>query len=148
MFSRRTAIFAGVGMTMSFCAGCGSTEPAPNDASSAPASPSSSTVTAAPTPVAESICSVGVPGPPTTQSAFTDHLPDHFLVKEICASDVGPALGGKEAVAGLSDLAAAEVADSYSSPDRVVLKALVGQAESGDASPFVDAFLSRAGETR
>ena len=100
-------------------------------------------MTAAPTPY----CNVGVPGPPTTQSAFTEHLPHHFLVKEICASDVGPSLGGEDAVAGLSDLAAAEVTDSYSSPDRLVLKALVGQAESGDASPFVDAFLSRVGDT-
>jgi hypothetical protein len=103
---------------------------------------------AAPTPAAEPVCNVGVPGPPTTQSAFTDHLPHYFLVKEVCASDVGPALGGKDAVAGLSDLAAAEVTDSGSSPDRLVLKALVGQAESGDAGPFVDAFLSRVGETR
>jgi hypothetical protein len=93
-------------------------------------------------------CDVGLPGPPTIQSAFSDQLPHYFLVREICASDVGPGLAGKDGVAGLSDLVAAEVADSYSSPDKVVLKALVGKAESGNAGAFADAFFSRLGETR
>jgi hypothetical protein len=79
-------------------------------------------------------------------------VPDHFAVREICAADVGGGLAGADAVAGLSDLSAAEITDTYSSPDLVVLKALVGKAESGaaggDAGGFVDAFLSRVGETR
>lgn len=133
-------------MTVALCAGCGVTETAPN-ASSAQASPSSSAVTTGPTPAAEPVCNVGLPGPPTVQSAFSEHLPHYFLVKEICASDVGPSLAGKDGVAGLSDLVAAEVADSYSSPDRVFLKALVGQAESGNAGAFVDAFFARLGDT-
>jgi hypothetical protein len=135
-------------MTVAFCSGCGSAETAPNDTSSAHASPSSSVTTGAPTPTAAPVCNVGMPGPPTVQSAFSDHLPHHFLVKEICASDAGPGLAGREAVAALSDLTAAEITDTSSSPDLVVLKALVGQAESGDAGAFVDAFLSRVGETR
>jgi hypothetical protein len=133
-------------MTVAFCSGCGSTDTAPDDSSSAHASPSSSAH--APTPTAAPICNVGRPGPPTIQSAFSDHLPHHFVVKEICASEVGPGLAGTEGVAGLSDLAAAEVADTYSSPDSVDFKAVVGTAQSGDAGAFVDAFLSRVGETR
>jgi hypothetical protein len=105
-------------------------------------------MTAAPTPTPQPVCNVGTRGTPDIADTFTDHLPHHFLVKEICASEVGPALAGRDAVAGLSDLAAAEVAESYSSPDRVVLKALVGQAESGNANAFVQGFLSRVGETR
>ena len=93
-----------VAVTAALCAGCGATETAPTNTSSANASPSSSTVTAAPTPSAAPYCNVGTPGPPTIQSAFSDHLPHYFLVKEICASDVGPGLAGKDAVAGLSDL--------------------------------------------
>lgn len=143
----RTSLLFAIAMTIGLCAGCGATETAPNNTSSANASPSSSAVTTGPTPTAAPYCNVGLPGPPTIQSAFSDHLPHYFLVKEICASDVGPSLAGKDGVAGLSDLVAAEVANSYSSPDLVVLKALVGQAESGNADAFVDAFLARAGET-
>jgi hypothetical protein len=75
-------------------------------------------------------------------------VPDHFAVREICAADVGGGLAGADAVAGLSDLAAAEITDTSSSPDLVVLKALVGTVESGNGEAFVDAFLSRVGETR
>jgi hypothetical protein len=146
--TRRTSLLFTIALTIGLCAGCGATETAPNNTSGANASPLSSTETGAPTPTAAPYCNVGLPGPPTIQSAFSDNLPHYFLVKEICASDVGPSLAGKDGVAGLSDLVAAEVADSYSSPDLVVLKALVGQAESGNASAFVDAFLSRLGETR
>jgi hypothetical protein len=91
---------------------------------------------------------VGIRGTPDIADTFTDQVPHYFLVKEICASDVGPGLAGAEGVAGLSDLASAELTDTGSRPDVVVLKALVGQAESGDAGAFVDAFLSRVGETR
>lgn len=122
-------------MVVALCSGCGSTETA---ASSTPE----------PTPTAAPYCNVGRPGPPTIQSAFSDHLPHHFLVREICASDVGAGLAVNDAVVGLSDLVAAEVADTNSSPDLVALKALVGQVESDDASAFVDAFMSRIGETR
>lgn len=134
-------------MTIGSCAGCGATETAPTNTSSAQASASSSTVSEAPSPTAEPVCNVGSPGPPTIQTAFSDHLPHHFFVKEICASDVGPSLAGKDGVAGLSDLVAAEVANFDSSPDRVFLKALVGQAEFGNAGAFVDAFFARLGDT-
>jgi hypothetical protein len=136
------AFSVAIAMALVCCAGCESTQNTPTNTSSPQASPSSSTPTAAPS------CDVGSPGPPTIQSAFSDHLPHDFLVKEICASEVGPGLAGEGAVAGLSDLVAAEVTDSLSSPDIVVLKALVGQAESGDAGAFVQGFLSRVGETR
>jgi hypothetical protein len=135
-------------MTVAVCSGCGSTETDPKDTSSAHASPSSSVTTGAPTPTAAPVCNVGKRGTPDIADTFTDQVPHYFLVKEICASDVGPGLAGADGVAGLSDLAAAEVADTGSRPDLVVLKALVGQAESGDANAFVDAFLSRVGETR
>jgi hypothetical protein len=136
--NRRKSLLFATATVVVFCSGCGSTETAPGNTQSAIASP---------TPTTAPDCNVGLPGPPTIQSAFSDVLPQRFLVKEICASEVGPSLAGKDA-AGLSDLAAAEVTDSSSSPDLVVLKALVGEAESGDASAFVDAFLLRMGETQ
>jgi hypothetical protein len=144
----RTAMLLVVGTAAAFCAGCGSTETAPSDTSTAHAAPTASTGTAAPTATAEPVCNVGLRGTPDIADVFSSQLPTHFLVKEICASDVGPGLAGADGVAGLSDLAAAEVADTYSSPDAVDLKALVGTAHSGNAGPFVDAFLSRVGDTR
>ncbi len=91
---------------------------------------------------------MGTQGTPDIADVFSGQLPGYFLIKEICASDVGPGLAGADGVAGLSDLAAAEVSDTYQSPDAVVLKALVGKAQSGNAGAFADAFLSRVGETR
>jgi hypothetical protein len=128
-------------MVLMFCSGCGATDTAKNDASNATSSPTASTAPE---------CNKGERGAPDIADAFTDHVPPYFyfLVKEICASEVGPGLAGKDAVAGLSDLAAAEIVSKNSSPQSVQLKALVGKAQSGDAGAFVEAFLSRIGETR
>ena len=146
--NRRTSLLFAIAMTIGLCAGCGATETAPTNTSSAQASASSSTVSEEPTPTAEPVCNAGTRGTPDIADVFSGQLPDYFLIKEICASDVGPGLAGADGVAGLSDLAAAEVSDTYQSPDEVVLKALVGKAESGNAGAFADAFLSRLGETR
>ena len=94
------------------------------------------------------VCNVGHRDPPDIASEFVAHLPRHFAVKEICAADVGPGLAGAEDVAELSDLAAGEVTETYSSPDSEELKALVGTVKSGNGNAFVDAFLSRVGEAR
>lgn len=88
---------------------------------------------------------MGRPGPPSMASAFTDHLPREFMVKEICAAEVGP---GLEDVDALSDHAAAEVVITSHSPDDVALTALMGAAASGDGTAFVDGFLTQIGEKR
>src|SRR5918997_4565044 len=103
----RTAIFLAVGMPIAFCSGCGSPESAPSNTPGAHVSPSQSAVTPGPTPAAQPVCHVGTRGTPDIADVFTAQVPDHFLVKEICASEVGPGLGGADGVAGLSDLAAA-----------------------------------------
>jgi hypothetical protein len=117
-------------MALMFCSGCGST------------------ATPSPTPTAAPQCNKGVRGAPDVTDAFDAQVPDYFRVEEICASDVGPGLVGADGVAGLSDLAAAEVIYTSSSPESLAMKALVGKAEFGNADAFVDAFLSRVGETR
>jgi len=137
-------------MTMGLCAGCGATETAPTNTPSAQASASSSTVSEAPTPApaAPAACNAGTRGAPDVEDVYSGQLPSYFGIREICAADVGPGLAGADGVAGLSDLTAAEITDTYQSPDEVVLKVLVGKAESGNAGAFADAFLSRLGETR
>ena len=148
--SRHTALLLAVALTVALCAGCGSKgdTPASSTATSAQASPSSSTATTTSSPSAVPYCNAGVRGTPDVADVFSAQVPHYFLVKEICASEVGPGLDGKDAVTGLSDLAAAELSDTYQSPDDLALKALVGKAQSGDARTFVEAFLSRIGETR
>jgi hypothetical protein len=137
-------------MTLALCSGCGSTDSAAtgSDTPSTHASPSSSTVTGSPTPASKPACNVGHRDPPDIASEFVAQLPRHFAVREICAADVGPGLASAEDVAELSDLAAGEVTETYSSPDSEELKALVGTVKSGNGDAFVDAFLSRVGEVR
>lgn len=135
-------------MAVVFCSGCESSQTAPNNTSSGQASPSSSAVTTGPAPAAPAACNVGTRGAPDVEGVYSGQLPSYFGIREICAADVGPALAGADALAGLSDLTAAEITDTYSSPDRIALKALVGTAKSGDADAFVNSFLSRVGETR
>jgi hypothetical protein len=132
----RAACAAVAGITLAWVTACGSTEqpPAPTP-SAAPA----------PTPSATPSCAMGPPGPPSIASAFTEHLPRRYFVKEVCAADIGP---GLDDVAGLSEFASGEVILTDSSPDGLASRALVGVAESGDGTGYVDAFLSQIGETR
>ncbi|MBP1822688.1 hypothetical protein [Mycobacterium sp. OAE908] len=146
--SRRAAFLVAIAMALVFCAGCESSQPAPNNTSSAQASPSSSTATSTQAPAAPAACNAGTRGAPDVEDVYSGQLPSYFGIREICAGDVGPGLAGADGVAGLSDLTAAEITDTYQSPDEVVLKALVGKAESGNGGAFADAFLSRVGETR
>lgn len=67
---------------------------------------------------------------------------------DLCSRRRSPGLAGPEVVAELSDLAAAEVTDTNSSPEIVSLKALVGTVKSANGDAFVNAFLSRVGEAR
>lgn len=137
------ALVVTAGMAVALCSGCGSTDTAATSSDT----PSSSAVIGSPTPASMPACNVGRRDPPDITSEFVDHLPRHFAVKEICAADVGPGLAGAD-VAELSDLAAGEVTETYSSPDSEQLKALVGTVKSGNGDAFVDAFLSRVGEVR
>jgi hypothetical protein len=147
----RTALIVTVGVAVALCSGCGSNDTAPSgsDTSSTHASPSSSAVIGSPSPITMPACDVGRPGPSSIDSVFVDQLPrSEFTVKEICAADVGPGLAGAEVVAELSDLAAAEVTETNSSPEHPNPKVLVGTVKSGNGDAFVDAFLSRVGDTR
>ena len=130
-----TALFVTVGVTIALCSGCG-----PNDMASAGEEH---------TRTAMAACDGDRPGPPSIDSAFVDHLPRHYTVDEICASDLGPGLASAEVVPELSGLAAAEITSAYSLPDDDGgLKALVGTVKSGNGDAFVDTFLSRVGEAR
>ena len=122
-----------VGVTVALCSGCGSHDTASTSEEHAR--------TAMPA------CDVGRPGPPSIESVFVNHLPrSEFTIKEICAADVGPGLDDPGVVAALSDLAAGEITQTTSSPERTIPKVLVGTVKSGDGDAFVDAFLSRVGE--
>src|SRR4051794_35903294 len=95
--NRRMALGVAAGATIAFCACCGSAETTPADTASAPAPASSSTV-GGPPPTVAPVCNTGQAGAPDVAGVFSNQLPHQFLVKEICAGDVGPGLAGADAV--------------------------------------------------
>jgi hypothetical protein len=78
-------------------------------------------------------------------SAAFEGLPNDLSVAPICPADAGPGFADPKPTAQFATLAAGEVTDTLSSPERTILAVVVGTLEHDGGEAFVDGLFGALG---